>query len=386
MHINNLIKTIMLGFIFNLVMIVGLSVAAQSDANAKENGSLRRFGAKVNITGEQSNGIYGAGGEVVVSGSSKGSARLMGAIVKFLGRVGDDLWIAGGDLTIKGDVAEHVHGWGGKIMLNSLVGGNASLMGADLHVGSSAAISKKSHLSGDKVLFEGASIGAVELEGREVVFSGRANAGLTIRAPFVKIGDGASIKGDVTIHTIGEPEISDQARIDGKVNIKSLPKWEAMRRSHEGGVVNRIALGILATLCAFLTGLLTLSLARGGVEKTIDTLVEEPLRSGLWGVGGLLIIPLLAVFLVLTVLGTPLAAALLMTVPLILLLSLTGSGFAIGEWIFNRSGETVSAMHRALSLLAGLILIVISSLVPYIGWAVLVAAVIFGAGALFLLF
>ena len=87
-----------------------------------------------------------------------------------------------------------------------------------------------------------------------------------------------------------------------------------------------------------------------------------------------------------TVLGAPLAAALLMTVPLIALLSLTGSGFAIGEWIFNRTGDNVSAMHRALSLLAGLILIALLSLLPYIGGVILALALIFGAGALFLLF
>ena len=159
-----------------------------------------------------------------------------------------------------------------------------------------------------------------------------------------------------------------------------------MRRSGDGGLIERIVVGVLATLCAFLTGVLTIVLARGGVEKTIDTLVEEPVRSGIWGVVGLVAIPLIAAFLIMTVLGSPLAAALLMTVPLIGLLSLTGSGFAVGEWIFNRAGDHVSAMHRSLSLLAGLLLIAVLSFLPYIGGAILALAIIFGAGALFLLF
>jgi len=369
-----------------LVLGLALSSLGSSGIMAEENGSLRRFGAKVKIDGEQKGPLYAAGGEVVVSARSPKNARLMGANVRFLGRVGDDLWITGGDLDVSGEVGNHLHAWGAKTHLNGIIGGQASIMGADVVIGENAAITKGLHASGDKVVFKGAALGEVELEGREVEFAGSAQSNVSIRAPFVKIGDNARIKGHITIYTIGEPEISDRARIDGKVTIESLPQWEVMRRSHESGWVNRIAVGVLATLCAFLTGLLTISLARGGVEKTIDTLVEEPVRSALWGCVGLLCIPLIATFLILTVLGAPLAGAMMMTVPLILLLSITGSGFAIGEWIFNRAGDHVSAVHRAFSLLAGLLIIAILSLTPYVGGLILALAITLGAGALFLLF
>jgi len=258
-----------------LIAGLALLVTATSGAMAQDGASLRRFGAKVEILGEQKGAIYGAGGEVVVNARTTENARLMGGVVRFEGRVGNDLWISGGDLSMSGEVGHHIHAWGGKIVLNSVVGGTADLHGADIEIGASAAISRKTHAVGDKVTFKGASIGLVKLEGREVMFAGVAQSGLQIRAPYVKIGAGARIKGKVTIYTIGEPEISDQAQIDGEVKIESLPQWEAMRRSHQGGWVPRIALGVIITLCAFLTGLLMISLARGGVEKTIDTLVEE---------------------------------------------------------------------------------------------------------------
>ena len=376
-----------IGLFFEIFVVSSLMISiGSSGLLAADNGSLRRVGAKIEINGAHSGAIYGAGGEVVVNGSTPGDARLMGAIVRFLGRVGKDLWIVGGDLDISGEVTKNLRAMGGKILLNSFVGGKVSLRGADIIIEENTAVSKKFHASGDKIIFKGASIGMVKLEGREVIFSGAAKSGLKIRAASVKITDNARIIGDIIIHTIGEPEISDRARIEGKVHVKSLTQWEAMRRSGDGGLIERIVVGVLATLCAFLTGVLTIVLARGGVEKTIDTLVEEPVRSGIWGVVGLVAIPLIAAFLIMTVLGSPLAAALLMTVPLIGLLSLTGSGFAVGEWIFNRAGDHVSAMHRSLSLLAGLLLIAVLSFLPYIGGAILALAVIFGAGALFLLF
>lgn len=370
---------------FMPLIVLAISMIC-APAHADDNGSLRRFGAKVEISGPQSAPIYAAGAEVKVSGSTPKNVRLLGTIVKFDGRAGDDLWATGADLDLSGEITENVNAYGARIKLNSFVGGSASLIGADILIDENAAIGRKSHASGDRVEFRGASIGRVDLEGREVVFSGSTKAGLNIRSPSVKIADGARIAGNVTIHTIGEPEISDGARIEGEVTIKSLPQLEAMRRSNEGGLIARLAFATLFSLCTFLTGLLGLVLARSGVEKSIDLLVEEPARSGIWGIGGLVSIPLIAVFLVVTVLGTPLAAALLMTLPIIILLSITISGFSIGEWIFNRAGDQISGVQRALSLLAGILLIAIGTVLPYIGGLVIGLAVILGAGALFLLF
>jgi len=373
-------------FIQLIIFAITLLGFANSQLQAKEMSKLHRLGAKVEISGVSSGSVYAAGAEVDFDGSTSGNGRLMGVIVCFAGRVGGDLWAIGANLAISGEITNDLRAWGAKILLNSFVGGRASLKGADIVIDENAAISKKTHATGDKVVFKGAAIGRVELEGREVVFAGSARSGLRIRAPSVKITENARIIGNVTIHTIGTPEISPAAQISGTVTVKKLPRWEVMRRSHEGGLINRIAPAVFATLCAFLAGILAIALARNGVETAIDTLVEQPMRSGLWGLIGLITIMVSAAFLILTILGAPLAAAILMSLPLILLLSLTGSGFAIGEWLFNRTGDDVSTMHRALSLLVGLLLLAALSIMPYIGELIIALAIVFGAGALFLLF
>ncbi len=375
-------------FRFTTTLTLGLSflMALAVDSLAGETGGLRRFGAKVEIDGKNRGPIYAAGAEIAVKGTISQNARLMGAIVKVDGDIGDDLWAVGADIDISGEISRNADIWGAKILLNAFVGGAVSILGADIEIGENTAISKKIHASGDQVSFKGAALGPVDLEGREVVFSGSAKTGLMIRAPHVKITDRARINGDVVIHTIGQPDISAGAAISGTVTIESLPQWEVMRRSHGGGLMSRIAFAALVMAGAFITGLFSLGLARGGVEKTIDRLVEQPVKSGIWGIVGLLGIPLIVALLVLTVLGAPLAAALMMTLPLIVLLALTSSGFAIGEWIFNRAGDRMSVNQRILSLLAGLFLIAIGSIVPYVGGLILALTIIFGAGALFLLF
>ena len=377
MRARYLIRTFLLG-------LAALAVASPMAAAGGMDG-WDRIGAKVDIIGDNSGSISGAGFDISVKGMTRQSVRLMGGTVQYDGHTDENLWVAGYDVDISGEVVRDATIWGNKILLNAFVGGSATLRGSEIVIEENAAISQGFYASADKVTFGGASIGPVELSGREVIFSGSARSGLVIRALSVKITDAARITGDVTIHATGQPDISTEAKISGRVVTGRMGQWQVMRRTYGKRLIVSISLAFIAAMATFITGLFTLGLARNGVEKIIDNMVEQTFKCGIWGVSALIAIPLLASLLMLTLIGAPLAATLIMTLPLIVLLALSATGFAAGEWIFNRTGDEMSLLQRILSLGTGLLIIAIAAILPYVGTVFLALAIIFGTGALFLL-
>ncbi len=149
----------------------------------------------------------------------------------------------------------------------------------------------------------------------------------------------------------------------------------------DGGILARARVALMIAAGGLLAGLFFLWLGRGAVEDTIDRLVEETGWSGLVGVLTLIILPLAAGVLAVTLVGAPLGLFLMGALPLMLLLGLAAAGFGIGEFLLNRTGEPRSTGARVLMLLVGLVALAALGLIPYAGPAIAALATIFGFGA-----
>jgi hypothetical protein len=129
-------------------------------------------------------------------------------------------------------------------------------------------------------------------------------------------------------------------------------------------------------------GLILLATARSFVEQAISQVREAPLRSVLFGLAVVILVPLFAVILMVTVIGIPLSLLTLLAFPLMLFVGWVVAAFAVGDWILNRGRAQRSFGSRLLLLLAGLFLITLIGIVPVVGVLVWLLVMLLGLGAL----
>lgn len=348
---------------------------------AAEGGSLRRFGAQVDISGQDLPGVIAAGAQVSLKGSSTGRVMLAGADVGVDATVQAPAYVVAAEARLGGDIAGDLSVYGGHIEVGSAVDGDFSALGSRVEIAKSGKIAGRSDITAASVAFAGQSGGQLSIDGDTVDFNGTAKSGVRIEALVVRIGADADITGDADIYTIGTPSIDEHAKIHGHVTTHSLPEASGVRAFSQAGLIAQLLPLLFLAGSALVAGLLFLWLGRGGAEGTIDELIDSPGVSGLWGIATIVLMPIAAVLLSLTIIGAPVGALALLTLPLLLLLGYASASLGLGEWMFNRLGEPRSAGLRALHLLAGLVVLGILGLVPWAGPALLAIATLCGLGA-----
>jgi hypothetical protein len=370
-------RTVQIGLIALIALV--LTVAG---AQAAEPGKgLRRIGAKIDISDDQSGYVVAGGARVTVSGRVAGDLWLAGADVSIDGPGVGGVFAAGAEIKVGAPIKSSTTLIGSKVSLRAPVAGDTSIIASSIDIGPEAIIGGQVKLYGHEITYAAKAADRVTIEGDEVVFSGEAKGNVRIEALKITLTETAKIDGNLEVFTIGEPQIEPGAKIGGTIEKQSLHQSEGMRSYLRG-----LPLGVLgpATLAAsaLLAGLFLLWLGRGGVERVIDELIDSPGSSSLWGLATMILLPLAAGLLALTVFGLPVGLLALLAAPFLLLLGFASSGFGVGEWLFNRLGEPRNSGQRALQLLAGLIVLVLVGLIPYAGPVAIVLACITGLGAL----
>ncbi len=137
----------------------------------------------------------------------------------------------------------------------------------------------------------------------------------------------------------------------------------------------------LATLIA---GLMLAGLAGRQVRKTELVISQEPVPVLIVGLAGLLVVPVLAVLLMISVLGAPLGLGILFGAwPLVAYLGYLVAGIWIGDWVLARVRPGKVRERPYLASVVGLVLLQLVGLIPVVGLLSAIAS-LFGFGAVLL--
>ena len=142
-------------------------------------------------------------------------------------------------------------------------------------------------------------------------------------------------------------------------------------------------LGIgLATIVA---GLLLAGLASRQVRMAEQVIAREPILTLVVGVLGLIVIPVVAIALMVSVIGAPLGLGVMFQLwPLIAFVGYLVAGIWIGEWLLGRVQPGVRRERPYLAATIGVLLLQLVAIVPVLGLLAALAS-LFGFGALLLL-
>ncbi|RLG15246.1 MAG: hypothetical protein DRN71_01800 [Candidatus Nanohalarchaeota archaeon] len=317
-------------------------------------------GGEIVIEGTIDGDLIAFGGNIVVSGDVSGDVLIAGGTIKVTGDVADDAVLAGGDIEISSDIGDNLLAACGSFKMgeDSSVGRDAILVGSDVNV--SGDVSRNLLVHGSIVEIDGSVLGNVVIDSE--------------RAP--RILAGAEIVGDVNYTCEYDIVVDEGASIVGYVN-KKIPD-EGRQRSD----LEKFNARLSGFLSIFAVGFLLVRMLPVCTRNVCNNLKKSALRCGLWGAVGLVIVPVMGLFLVITIVGLPLALMLFFGYLLMIYVSKVYVSVFVGKFILNMTGSRSDSL--VWMLFFGLLAFELAGLVPGVSGFVSLLVLVFGFGAIML--
>jgi cytoskeletal protein CcmA (bactofilin family) len=317
------------------------------------------------------------GDNITISGTIEGDAYIAGSMVSVDGTIKGDLMTAGGAVTIKGEVEQDIRAAGGMVTIDGRVGKNVTALGGTVTLGSDADVDGNVVALGGTLAHLGNIDGGVLAYGERATLAGRIGGDIKARTQTVSVTKTAVLDGDLDYSADQEASVSAQARIVGTVRRTPVAKTLTQAIPKAGrGVLFRFRL--LSYLSMLLLGLVLLRLAPRQTTAVSQLIGEQPWRGLGLGLLGLVLIPVAAVALMLTVIGVPLAALIGVGYILVLTSSSLFSGLFLGQKIFDLANLKE---NRYAMMAVGLLVLQLTMALPTVGGLVRFLSILASTGA-----
>lgn len=336
-YLSSLILKPMKYFIF-LLLAVGLILPAPVLAARLEAGDQFIIPAGESVSGN----TYVASGNVNLAGQVVGDLYTAAGTNAITGQVTDDVAVIGGNTVISGHVGGDVRVIGGQVVITGSIGGDVLVMAGSLTL-------------------SGAVLGDVDFIGGRLV-----------------ITETGTVGGGVTYRSDRRAQISEQAVIAGDITYDQTLA-EKLGLLKEAGSSAAFKSTLLALFGAWLflklimlifAGLVLLWLLPEAVERISEAANQAPGRSLLIGFIAALLMPLLALVLLITVVGMPLALLIVLSYAGLMLLSALLSGLWLGAWLDHYFFKRRSWRFTPVTAISGIIILFLLSYLPVVGWLV----------------
>lgn len=307
--------------------------------------------------------VYLAGGTVISGAAVSGDLSAAGGTIIINGSVAEDILVAGGSITIVGNVGDDLRAAGGTIIVQGGVSGDAVLGGGQIEIGG-AGIGGEAAVAGGAVNIEAPIGGALKVAGGEVRINALVVGDVDVRAEKVIIGPKADIQGTMRYTA------SQEAVIDPAASLSNTPEYTPIEKGYTpsaGGIAALVSLALFAKLLMSLVGAFaiyyffpryTKELALGAYERATAAI-------GI-GVVFLIVAPVVALFLLLTIIGIPLGALLLVSYITALIFACITAPILLGSLVKHWTGKKGIAVTWQ-TILLGVILYTLIGFVPLIG-------------------
>jgi cytoskeletal protein CcmA (bactofilin family) len=337
-------------------------------------------GESVIQTGGFSEDLYLAGAQVTASADVTGDVVAAGARVTVERRVTGSVLAAGGVVGVNATVGNDLRAAGGMVNISGPIGDDATVIGGNITLAPNARVGGRAWFAGGQIDVAGEVAKKLTAAGGQIIISGTINRDAELTSDAIDILSSAVIKGN--LHTRGHrpPHIAPGAQIGGRISYEPLPAPTPTRALHAAGTGARIAV-VAGLIVAGIVLFLVLPNFSVRAARTIDSDSWKSLGLGLVV---LIVGPVAAVMLIVTVIGAPLGLVLLALYAVSLLIGYLIGALYLGDaglrWLGK--GPELPTGLRVLSIAAALLALAIVQLVPLIGRLTTLAVLLFGLGAL----
>lgn len=323
--------------------------------------------------------LYTAGGQLRIETEVRGDLLAAGGTIVVLAPVAGDAMLAGGTVDLRAPVADDLRAAGGSVSLGSAVGDDAVLAGARVHIEPKASVSGRAWLAGGEVSIDGRVAGELRAAGSRVVLAGTVGGDAELAGETIELQPGAHVAGNLVYRSPREARIPTEARVDGEIRRLSFEPPAVAPAARTGGwLVGLAALAVAGIVLYLVFPQFALAAAR--------TLGTTPWRALALGFATLAAVPVLVLLLLVSVVGIPLALALLAAYLIMLLAGFLTGMLYLGDVGIRRlaPGRAQSRLAIVAALVAALVVLWLVRLIPLLGGIVTFLVLLFGTGALLL--
>lgn len=297
--------------------------------------------------------FFAAGQKVMISGTVNGDVYAAGEEVTIDGTVTGDVFAAGGTVIVKGDVQHGVRLVGGDIVLESEFVPQAALVGGTIHQTSQSSVRSLLVVGGTADLDGTVKKNVVGVVGN-MALGGYVGEDVDVRTDNFKIIGNGSYGGQLHEYKMDKGPRQQDSMRDVEKQKTAIHELFAL-------------LTAVNTLSLLALGLLLIYLIPNFMRATTQIMREQVWKSMGVGLLGLVMIPVLAVMMMVTLIGLPLGV---MTIVLYGLLMYVAQFFVIfwlGQFIV---GKLNKSWHDGYVFAVGLFAFTVLKLIPVLGWAV----------------
>ncbi len=360
--------------------------AGGSSFSTSLNDDLYVIGSDVYITEDVKGDLVIAGGRIDITADTAQDLMAAGGMIDISGEIGDDIRAAGGTIDISGSVGDDLIAAGGQISISgsSVVGGLLVITGGTMDI--AGTVEDDALLSGGSITISGKIDGDVKVDEVESL----------------KVTGTAEITGDLIYTSSTRANISGDAVIGGEVKETIVEKAEAKSPETEKSAWALFAATyfggrLVAFLGLFILGIILIAVMPGFFQK-FNQRMKDTLG---YCVGGGAIV----------LFGVPIASFILFFVSVILFITIIGSGvgivamasnavmlilygvliylstvflsYLLGRVILAKTSLNMDKYGwKVLAYLIGLVIIMILFSIPFAGWLIRFAGILFGLGGL----
>jgi cytoskeletal protein CcmA (bactofilin family) len=337
------------------------------------------------VTREFGSDYFGAGGMLNLTEPVEGDALLAGGHVATASEVRGDLVAAGGEVSVGGAIGDDLYAAGGSVQFDAVVNGNARVAGGDISVGPATIVAGGLSLTGGQVEFEGVAQEYLRASGGSVHLDGEVVGDAEVRAKELLIGPNARIGGRLVYHGPSEPTVAEGAVISGGLEYHAEDAGRYFQGVQPAVRDAATSLGtFLWFVGVFVAGALFVLLLPGFTSESAAAIGRKPLPSLGLGLAILLCVPFVALVLLITIIGIPVALLLMSLYLLVLFLGwITAALFVAQRGLAAlRPGRPVTRGWQLLALLLGLVVLWLLQQIPLVGGWIGFLALLAGIGAL----
>jgi len=322
--------------------------------------------------------LYIAGSDIIIDGTVSGDIFGVGQSLTINGIVNGGVTFAGQTLTINGQIAQGVRLAGQTINVSGEIGRDLVVAGSDVMVTSTAEIGSDLIIGAGTSRIDGHIDGNIIGGVGEVTITDGVGGNIQLEADKLIISSTANIQGNLTYTSENEADIQVGAQIGGKTTHKVPAVKEP------AGPFADIGGKVIAFLMTLLAGIVIILIAPRRTTAVAASIRSKPLLSLGWGAVILFATPIAAIVTFVTVVGVPVGLIGLALYGIAIYLSQIAVGLFIGYWIigFFSKAESRGVLVGALAL--GFAVLTLLKLIPYIGFPLWLATVLFGIGAMVL--
>ncbi len=269
---------------------------------------------------------------------------------------------------------------GGRIAVEAEIAGDLVATGASIGIGAATRVARNVFLFGGEIAMAGRYAQRVWAAGGEVVLDIAASGDVSAAAGRVVVGPNTRIAGKLRVWSPDPPLIHASAEIAG--GVVYAPGDMANAVDALLGYVGAI-LRWSFTLAVWATAILLAAFAPGFVAACAEAIAARTGTVLLWGLCLVFGLPFLILLSAVTLVGLPLAGALILALGFGLGLGYAIAAAAIGIWGLRLLGRGAdpALLWRLAAVFAGLVALAALRHIPVAGTVVLAGAFVFGLGA-----